>query len=423
MIELYPYQKEAVEQLLGGKHYLIAPVGVGKTLMSLEYAKKTGKKHVAVVTTASVRDAHSFESDAMLLDPVWYKSLSSFTVLSHAGLTKWLKAQTSSTKPVQLNQFNDYVIIYDEMQALKAGISSQRGKAFLRISNLTDTWIGMTATPGDKWIDFYAYLCASGFVRNKTEFQREYCEIQTFKGFPEIVAYKHEDELREMWATVSYAPDAGAILRQLPNTTSKRVPFRQPIGYHKCLKTHCTLEGELLDNAPAFTHYMRGLCASATKMKWIAEFVDGLGDRVLIFYNYVAEGDAIEEAVKKILGKRGRVWRIDGKRHEIPTKEVCGGRDVVLCQWQAGNAGLNLQFIQYWVSASPCYSYSMTKQGMGRIYRIGQEKPTFYYFLYHQNTVEDSIYKILKDKQDFSIKNWVVEQGFRIEDEELLSEC
>lgn len=409
MIELYPYQKQAVEALTTGKHYLIAGVGLGKTVMSLEWARQTDKKHVVVVTTASVRDAcktgGGFVSDAQSLDPVWYKSLSSFTVISHAGLVKWLK-QTSS------NQFSlsDYAIIIDECQCIKAGVSSQRGKAFLRLSNLTDKWIGMTATPGDKWIDFYAYLCSCGLVKNKTDFQRQYCVMNSYKGFPDITAYLHEDRLREMWASISYAPDTTEVRKQLPKTSSIRVPLSKPTTYSKIFKTHCTLEGELLDNPSSFTHYLRRICASASKMKWIAEFIDGLGDRAIIFYNYTAEGDQIQETVEKVLGKRGRVWRIDGKRHEIPTKGTIGGRDVVLCQWQAGNAGLNLQFINYWVAASPCYSYSMTLQGMGRIHRIGQTKPCFFYFLYHPHTIEEAIYKILVKKQDFKEENWVIEE-------------
>lgn len=406
-IELYPYQKEAVKALSSGKHYLIAGVGLGKTLMSEAWARQTGKKHVLVVTTASVRDSNSFEADACKLDEEWYKSLSSFTVLSHAGLTKWYQNQTSS------NQFNldDYAIIFDEVQCMKAGVSSQRGKAFLRITAQTDTWIGMTATPGDKWIDFYAYLCSCRLVRNKTEFKRKYCVVQTFKGFPEIVAYNHEDKLKEMWGSISYAPDTTEVKRQLPKTTSIRVPLGKPTDYAKVLKTHCTLEGDLLDTPPAFAHYLRRTCASHAKVKWIAEFLDGLGDRALIFYNYTEEGDKLQETVEKVLGKSGRVWRIDGRRHEIPTKDTCGDRDVVLCQWQAGNAGLNLQFINYWVSASPCYSYSMTLQGMGRIHRIGQTKPCFFYFLYHPGTIEEAIYKILVKKQDFKEEVWAVENN------------
>lgn len=52
MVELYPYQKQAVRALSADKHYLIAGTGLGKTIISLDWAKRTGKKHVLVLTTA-----------------------------------------------------------------------------------------------------------------------------------------------------------------------------------------------------------------------------------------------------------------------------------------------------------------------------------------------------------------------------------
>lgn len=402
MIDLYTYQKQAVNALLSGKHFLISNVGTGKTIMSLEYARRTGKKNVLVITTAGVRDAQGFERDAVMFSDVWYKSLSSFIVVSWAGLAKWLKTQTSS------NQFSlsDWVIIGDEIACMKAGVSSQRGKAFLNIAKLTDTWIGMTATPGDKWIDFYAYLCAAGLVRNKTAFLKEYCKIQTFKGFPEIVGYNHEDRLAEMWASISYTPDTSAVIAELPAETHKTIHFKQPKGYRQTMKTRCTIDGDPLDSTPAYCHYLRQLCASDQKRQWLADYIEHLGSRAVVFYNYTEEGNHAEETIKKAVGKRGRVWRIDGHRHEIPTEQTSGNRDVVLVQWQAGAMGLNLQFINYWVSLSPCYSYSISVQGRGRIKRIGQTKHMDFKYCLCDNTIEEAVYKCLKNKSDFAEEVW-----------------
>lgn len=783
MIELYNYQKQAVKRLLSGKHFLISPMGTGKTMVALEFARRTGKKHVLVVTTASVRDASNqgggFVSDAKALDPVWFNSLSSFSIVSWAGLAKWLKTQTSS------NQFSlaAYAIIFDEVAASKAGVSSQQGKAFLNITKLTDTWIGMTATPGDKWIDFYAYFCSCGLVKNKTAFTREYCNVQTFKGFPEIVGYHHEDKLAEMWESISYTPDTSTILAELPPETHQTIHFRKPAGYDRARKTRLDKDGEPLDNCfaggtlvntprgtkriedikigdevysynhtskqievkkvlntinktvlgdvyaltcdkhqpiictdnhtfyngekyieakdisrgnvlyemqclwkrdkrginlsakkntkryregvlwkevPIFSywrsnkgykdrqkkenvwernqmyvvskeyphsrnlckqneelqtretyllyakmqqksttredegkrsnkthpriwrsspmplvqekypseksqgisvqsstargasillrkmwericyinmsrkirgatkiikrierkdgglgervssedgerqknnrictslqnrlsttrnkigdrmrwdrassqestrvrqeetrvirrirvenceilqqgnlkkyklssvpdrvycievednhnffvegilthncskycHYLRRLCASADKMKWLGEYIQHLGDRCVVFYNYTEEGDEAERTLTRAIKGHGRVWRIDGKRHAIPTEATSGARDVVLVQWQAGAMGLNLQFINYWVSLSPNYSYSISVQGRGRIKRIGQKKHMDFIYLMCDNTIEKDIYKCLKNKSNFAEETW-----------------
>lgn len=116
----------------------------------------------------------------------------------------------------------------------------------------------------------------------------------------------------------------------------------------------------------------------------------------------------LQELLKKALPKGTKIWRIDGKNHEIPTKNSIGTHDVVLCQWQSGSEALNLQFLNYWVDVEPQYSYSTSIQAKGRIRRIGQEKPQFYYHLKTINTIEEDIYKCLEGKRDFSEENWCI---------------
>ena len=130
-----------------------------------------------------------------------------------------------------------------------------------------------------------------------------------------------------------------------------------------------------------------------------------------MFYNFTQTGDLLEEICSKALGDSGKVWRIDGKHHEIPTKDTIGKKDVVLCQWQAGAEALNLQFLHYWVSVESTYSYSTAIQARGRIRRIGQDSAQFYYYLKCDNTIESAVYKALKTKSDFASETWLLAQG------------
>lgn len=288
---------------------------------------------------------------------------------------------------------------------MKAGISSNRGKAFLQIANRTDTWAGFTATPGDRWIDFYAYFTACGKVKNKTQFQRDYCIMQTYRGYPEIIGYRNEQQLKDWWAELSYVPDASKVLAELPAETNQTVLFKQPAGYKQTLKTHETLDREFLDNASAMCHYLRQLCCSKQKLDWLTEFVEHLPTSCVVFYNYTEEGDQIETTLKK---KVGKVWRIDGADHDIPKPETIGKHDVVLVQYMAGSMGLNLQFMNYCVFFSPNYSYTLSVQSKGRIKRIGQTKHCHYYYLKCKDTIEEDVYKILSNKGEFSEENWLL---------------
>lgn len=406
MLELYPYQKGTVAQVKRGKHVIISMTGTGKTPMSLACAEQSGQPKVLVVTTASMRDSKSFEKEAEIWWSDGYKSHSSLVVISWATLAKWLSAHK--------NELENWYVIFDELDSVKAGISSQRGRAFLQLTYRTDQWTGWTATPGYKWIHYYPYFTACGLVKNKTEFKREHCVEQTYRGFPEIVAYKNEDKLRAMWRQISYKVDSSSVMAQLPKENNQKVFFKAPAGYQKVAKTSMDLNGEFLDNNSKYRHYLRKLCCSKQKLQWVEDFVRGLESPVIFMYNYVDEGELISETVKKAYkskGVKGRIWRIDGSVHDIPTTETIKPHDVVLVQWASGSRGLNLQFINYWVSVTPCDGYDMSKQGKGRIRRIGQTKPQFYYYLICKDTLENNnIYPNLKAGKDFDSKLWAESQ-------------
>lgn len=405
-MQLYNYQKKAAEDLRGERHILIAGTGLGKGFISLEWARQTHKSNVVVVTQASKRDSQDFEHEAVALDRAWCSSLSSFTVLSWNGLAKWYKTNVDKI------DWTDYAFIFDECHRAKAGVSSGMGRAFLGVAKHTQVWTGYTATPGDKWIDFYGYFIATKFIRTKGQFLSEFCRTQSYKGYLEIVGYCSENILKEWWSRITCFPDTASVEAELPAASHKVVEFKAPKDYNKVTRTRCRLDTKaFIDTTMGLCHYLRQLCVSAEKLQWISDFAEGLGERCVIFYNYIEEGQMIEEAIKKVLPKGTKVWNINGKVHDIPTAETMGERDIVLAQWTTGSASLNLQFINYWVSFTPCYSLTVSVQGRGRIRRIGQTKPQFFYYLKCKNTIEDDIYACLKDKKDFSEKTWY-EQKF-----------
>ena len=57
------------------------------------------------------------------------------------------------------------------------------------------------------------------------------------------------------------------------------------------------------------------------------------------------------------------------------------------------------------------YSYSLSIQGRGRIRRIGQKKPQFYFYLKTEGTIEDAIYEALRTKSDFAEDKWCMREG------------
>ena len=406
--KLYEYQKWAIEALLSGKRIVVSGTGSGKGAMSVIWAKaickKMKKQKVLVVTTASKANMapNDFELDADKWNGKrWRSELSSFSVVSWHKLSAWVAANWKN--------IGEWVFVFDEIAKASAGVSSGMGKAFLKITARTKDWAGFTATPGDVWIKFYPYFQACGLVRNKTQFIDRYCVVQTFKGFPEIVKYRLEDELKRFWMSISAAPDTQKMLDELPQEAHKVITFRKTRDYDRTLKTRVNIYGEMLDTPGALCAELRRLCLTKDKKQWISDFISGLGTGAVLFYNFVSTGDELEEIVEKALPKSAKVWRIDGKHHDIPTVDTIGKYDVVLCQWQSGSEALNLQFLHYWVAVELCYSYSTAIQARGRIKRIGQKHLMRYYYLLTNGTIEQAILKCLKNKSEFSEDVWTAE--------------
>ena len=405
MPTLYPFQEQAVAECLKGKHFIISGTGSGKTAMASSLCKEItvnlSLSRVLVVTTASKAKTSDWNDEAKLWGgESWYNSLSSFEVVSWHRVRKWWdKNFTRGLK--------DTYVIFDEVAKAKAGVSSGMGKTFISMTKATTNWVGLTATPGDTWIEFYPYFVSCGLVKNKTAFKQQFVQ-EMWVGFPKIVGYAHIDMLEEMWESISVAPDTRQMYAELPAQTHKVIKFKKPATYDKILKTLVNEKGDLLDTTGALCAELRRLCFTEDKRLWVSDFIEGLESGCVLFYNFIETGNALEEICTKALGNSGRVWRIDGAHHEIPTKDTIGKKDVVLCQWQAGAEGLNLQYLNHMVIVEANYSYSLSIQGRGRIRRLGQHKPQFYWYLKTTGTIEDAIYKALKTKSNFAEDTWLV---------------
>lgn len=396
-MELREYQKECVKSLSEPqKHIVYATMGAGKTAIALTWAertaKSTGKTKLVVWTTASATHSGQWFNER----DMWAPSMVDMEVVSWHMAKKWVDSKTPK-------EMSACIFIADELQRSKQGVSSLMGRAFLLLTKYTKDWIGLSGTPGDRWIDFYAYFQACGLVKNKTQFQRDYCIMMTHP-FPMILKYRDEEKLAKMWKSIVVAPDTSKVMAELPPETHQVVKLPAPKGYKKVLKSSKTLEGELLESNMDLLHYLRQLCNTKDKATWFTDFLDSTPHSpVVVFYNYTCERESILELAAK--AKR-KVWRVDGEKHEIPTADTIGENDIVLCHYLSGSEALNLQFINYWVSWSYNYSYSTTTQAFGRIRRLGQTKPQFYYQLRCDDTIEVEIAKALSNKQDFAAETW-----------------
>jgi SNF2 family DNA or RNA helicase len=151
--------------------------------------------------------------------------------------------------------------------------------------------------------------------------------------------------------------------------------------------------------------YERQLCGAynAEKLAAFADIMDSTNDRLIVFYNFNAELDAL----KAICEKRQRPFSI-----------VCGAvkdlddyknenDSVTFIQYQAGAKGLNLQKANKIIYFSPTLSVEDYMQSIKRIHRIGQSKPCFYYRLICKNSIEEKIYNCIEKGIDYTERLFV----------------
>lgn len=408
-VELYEFQKQYLRGL-PDKYIFAADTGTGKTFMSLaHYDEKAYLTPLIIVAPASKvgtgdweRDVQQYFAGRMCPEyEIW-----SYEKFSRLPSTK--QYRETGAKGVWrdwlANHPNGFAVIADEVHKAK-NPQSRMGKALFEVVQQANFFVGLSATPlPNGWIDAANYYKMFGFVKNITEFKTKYCRIQTFKGFPEIVGYNFEDELQRHWNNIA-KPLAKEQALDLPPLTAVPVSLQPGTGYKKVLKERL-YDGKFLDNASALLHALRQSVIEP-KVVWLDEFLEGVSDNVVVFYNYKSEVKQIKDMLKK--SHKGRkVFEINGEKHEAPPKSEWPNlhRTITLAQYQSGSTGIELTYAATTIYFSPTYSYSSYEQSIGRTNRNGQTKKMTLYLLCAPATVERQIWGALRDKSDFQAEQW-----------------
>lgn len=409
-VTLYDFQTNYLRGM-PAKQIMAADTGTGKTFMSLaHYDQHAYLRPLLILAPASKVNTGDWERDVQAyfagrIMPE-YKIYSYEKFSRNTTLKQYQANKSRGIWQDWLNQHpSGFAVIADEVHKAK-NPQSGIGRAVWQVTEAASHFVGLSATPlPNGWIDAANYFKMFGLVKNITEFKGTYCDIVTHKGFPEIRGYRHTEQLTAMWNNIA-KPLRKEEALDLPPVTVVPVSLQAGVEYTKVHRDRL-YNGAFLDNPSALLHALRQ-SITGPKIVWLDEFLEGVSDNVVIFYNYKEERAQILDMLKK-KHKTRKVFRLDGEKHEAPTKDVWSSlnRTITLAQYQSGSTGIELTYAATTVYFSPTYSYSNYEQSIGRTNRNGQTKKMTLYLLCAPTTVEKDIWGALRNKSDFQERQWV----------------
>lgn len=408
MINLYEYQKRYLADL-PARAIMAADTGTGKTFMALAHYKTHNETPFG---------EPKYSAPLLILAPAskvrtndWDREIDEFFGPDKPEYTIYSYEKFSRNRELW-DQFKGHALICDEVHRAK-NPQSNTGKAVFYLGSNTGFFVGLSATPlPNGWIDIANYMKIFGHVKHITAFKNRYCNIVTYKGWPEIKSYNHEDELARIWQGMSKLLTK-AEANDLPDRTFVGVNFKRPKEYTRMIKERTDKDGNFLDTAPALAHALRQEL-TAPKLSYLEDLLEGTSENVVIFYNYISEREAILKILKKKSFKNKTVFRQDGEKHELPSKLDWPKvkNSITLAHYQSGGTGVEMTYATQVIYFSPTYSYGDYIQSIGRVYRNGQQAKTTFYNFRTVATIEVAIYDTLRGKNDFQAKQWMEEGGF-----------
>ena len=413
-MELFGYQKAALDRVADHRDCAFYhDMGLGKTFTGAEKLMRDRCWHKALVVCqkSKVRDWYDHFTEnypmAIVKDLTVTDDFCQF-MLNIDCMVGVINYDLIWRHP-QLMDMICFSVMFDESSLLQ-NTSSKRTKAAMELALKANSVILLSGTPVDgKYERLWSQLYMLGWHITEHMFWRQYVETETTmdEGFPvtKVVGYKNEERLaRKMKALGCDFLKTGDVL-DLPEQRFVDVWCDRTKAYAKFARDHYVeAYGQEFVGDTTFgtmtAERMLAAVYSEEKLRAFEDLVAGTSDRVVVFYNF----DVELEAMQGQLGKYERPMSVlNGKRHDLKAFRE-NGDGIVFVQYQAGAMGVNLQEAQYTVYFSPPLASSLFEQSKKRIHRVGQDKPCTYYLLKSKGTIEEKIYSMLAMRQDYTEK-------------------
>ena len=398
-INLAKHQEEVIDKLKSGS-VLFGGVGSGKSRTALtyyfkkeckgdikingkgEYAEMKSPKDLYIITTARKRDVLDWEKECAPF------ILSTDPKLSINGVKVVVDSWNNIHKYVDIKKA---FFLFDEQRVVGSGLWV---KSFLKITK-NNSWILLSATPGDTWMDYVPVFIANRFYKNRTEFLRRHVVYNRFTKYPKIDHYIEVAHLMKLKQLVLVNMEY--VKLTTPHNKTIIAKHDESIFKQLVVKRWNIYKNKPIKNISELCYLMRKVANSDSDRLIIIQKLFRRHPKLIIFYNFDYELEML-----KGMGKESKIkiaeW--NGHRHEpIPNTAEW----IYLVQYTAGAEGWNCIETNCIVFFSQSYSYKAMVQAAGRIDRFNTPfTDLYYYYIRSDSAIDLAIEKALKGKQNFN---------------------
>ena len=407
-MKLFDYQEKALA-LTSDKDNsaFYYDMGLGKTFIGSERLRLYGKRvNIVVCQKSKIKDwcEHFKEhyTDYAVFDLTNKKDMQTFItypIYKCIGIINYELAYRRE----ELRKLKDFTMMLDESSMIK-NETAKRTKFILSLKPSHTILLSGTPTDG-KYEFLYSQLRLLGWKITKTAYYNRYIktELRSYGGpmFRVVTGYKNVSELKAKLKEYGAVFAKAEEVIKLPEKTFIKEYSTVSSDYKKFMKDRIIKidDKELTgDSTLSKRLYARMLCSaySKDKISRLIDLVNSTSDRVIIFYNFNTE----LEALRKVLFDRP-ISIVNGQAKNLKAYEN-NDNSVTLIQYQAGAMGLNLQKANRIIYFSLPERSELFEQSKARICRIGQEKQCYYHIMMCRKSMEEKIYECLLMRKDYT---------------------
>lgn len=407
-MKLFDYQEKALA-LTSDKDNsaFYYDMGLGKTFIGSERLRLYGERvNIVVCQKSKIKDwcEHFKEhyTDYAVFDLTDKKDMQAFMVYPIYKCIGIINYELAYRR-AELRQLKDFTMMLDESSMIK-NETAKRTKFILSLKPSHTILLSGTPTDG-KYEFLYSQLRLLGWKITKTAYYNRYIktELRSYGGptFRVVTGYKNVSELKAKLKEYGAVFAKAEEVIKLPEKKFIKEYSTVSSDYKKFMKDRVIKidDKELTgDSTLSKRLYARMLCSaySKDKISRLIDLVNSTSDRVIIFYNFNTELEALKKAVSD-----RPISIVNGQVKDLKAYEN-NDNSVTLIQYQAGAMGLNLQKANRIIYFSLPERSELFEQSKARICRIGQEKQCYYHIMMCRKSVEEKIYDCLLMRKDYT---------------------